>query len=166
MAQTIYGAQQATSPNNPTNTDGGRVLGSNNAVFTANDVVTIDASGTLIVALSTSDIYGVILTTQTMGASNATVTKVKPLVFPVDMSYEWFMGTNSDLSATSVGTYYKLTGATSVQQVDVASGAMTGTARQVICTQFDPYGLGTTGSGSGARQGLFKFVAVTDFTQG
>ncbi len=167
MAQTLYGAQVTTSPNNPTNTDGGRVYGSNNAVFTANDLVTTDGANGLWVALSTSDIYGVVLKTQTMASTNATVAKVAPICFPADQSYEWLMGTNADLSPlTSVGQYYKITGTTGIQQVDVTSGAMTGTARQLICTAVDPQGLGGTGSGSGLRQGLFKFVQITDFTQG
>jgi hypothetical protein len=167
MAQTLYGAQQGTSPNNPTNTDGGRVIGKNSEVFTANDVVSIDNTNGLLVAGATSDIYGVVLKSQTMGASNQTVTKVTPMCFVVDQSYEWLMGTNSDLSPlTSVGQYYAITGTTGIQQVDVNGGAMTGTARQLICTQVDPYQVGGTGSGSGLRQGLFKFVKITDFTQG
>jgi hypothetical protein len=168
MAQTLYGAQVKTSPGNPVNTDGGRIIGDNSEVFTANDLVTVEVgSGTLAVAGSTSDIYGVVLTTQTMGASNETVQKVKPICFPVDMSYEWLMGTNSDLDPlASLGQYYKITGTTGIQQVDVTSGAMTGTARQVICTGVDPEGFGGSGSGSGLRQGLFKFVQISNFTQG
>ncbi len=168
MAQTLYGAQLTTSPNNPTNTDGGRVLGDNSEVFTANDIVTVEVgSGTLAVAGATSDIYGVVLKTQTMGASNETVDLIKPICFVADQSYEWLMGTNLDLSPlTSLGQYYAIVGTTGIQQVDVSGGAMTGTARQVICTAVDPQGLGGTGAGSGARQGLFKFVKVSDFTQG
>jgi len=168
MAQTLYGAQQSTSPTNPTNTDGGRILGNNSEVFTANDIVTVEVgSGILAVAGATSDIYGVVLKSQTMGASNETVNLVKPLCFVADQSYEWLMGTNADLSSlTSLGQYYKIVGTTGIQQVDVSGGAMTGTARQVICTAVDPSGLGGTGVGSGARQGLFKFVQVSNFTQG
>ncbi len=168
MAQTIYGAQTTTSPNNPTNTDGGRVIGDNSEVFTANDIVTIEVgSGTLAVAGSADAIYGVVLKTQTMASDNETVAKVTPICFIVDQSYEWLMGTNSDLSPlTSVGQYYAITGATAVQQVSVSGGATTGVNRQVICTAVDPFGLGGTGSGSGLRQGLFKFVRITDFTQG
>ena len=165
-SQTLYGAQQTTSPNNPTNTDGGRVIGQNSAVFTANDLVSVTTTG-LEVATSSTDIYGVVLKTQTMGASNQTVDFVQPLCFIADQSYEWLMGTNSDLSAlSSIGQYYKITGTTGIQQVDVSGGAMTGTARQVVCTDVDPQGLGGTGVGSGLRQGLFKFVLVSDLTQG
>ncbi len=169
MAQILYGAQVATSPNNPTNTDGGRVIGDNSEVFTANDIVTIEVgSGTLVVAGASSDIYGVVLKTQTMGASNETVQPIiKPICFVADQSYEWIMGTNVDLDPlASLGQYYAITGTTGIQQVDVSGGAMTGTARQVICTAVDPNQLGGTGSGSGLRQGLFKFVKVSDFTQG
>jgi hypothetical protein len=166
MAQTIYGAQTTTSPDKETNTDGGRVIGKNSVAFTANDIVTIDHSNGLTVAGATDSVYGVILTTQTMGASNQTVQFVKPLVFPVDQDYEWLMGTNSDMSAlTSVGQYYSITGTTGIQQVDVSGGAVTGASRVVICTEVDPNGLGGTGTGSGLRQGLFKFVKVTNVKQ-
>ena len=95
--------------------------------------------------------------------NNETVAKVKPLCFPVDQNYEVLMGTNADLSPlTSVGQFYKLTGTTGIQQVDVTSGAMTGVARVVVSTGVAPSGFGGTGSGSGLRQGLFKFVRVTN----
>lgn len=163
MAQTLYGAQLTTSPNNPTNTDGGRVIGKNSEVFTANDVCGLDNTNGLFVATAVAAVYGVVLKTQTMASDNQTVAKVKPMCFPIDQSYEWLMGTNSDLSPlTSVGQFYKLTGTTGIQQVDVSGGAMTGVARVVVCTEVDPNGFGGTGSGSGLRQGLFKFVRVTD----
>ncbi len=162
---TIYGAVVFTSPTKETNTDGGRVIGKNSEVFTAADIVTIDNTDGLKVAGATDPVYGTILKTQTMGASNETVTLVKPYVFPIDQSYEFLMGSNVDMSPlTSVGQYYKLTGTTGIQQVDVSGGAMTGTARVVVCTKVDPQAIGGTGSGSGLRQGLFKFVKVTDFT--
>jgi hypothetical protein len=167
MAQTIYGAQVTTSPNNPTNTDGGRIIGKNSVAFTANDLVAIDHTNGLELATSSTPIYGVILKSQTMGASNQTVNLVTPICFTADQSYEWLMGTNSDLSAlTSVGQYYAITGTTGIMQVDVSGGAVTGASRQVLCTAVDPNQLGGTGVGSGVRQGLFKFVDVTDFTQG
>lgn len=163
MAQTIYGAQAVTSPTNPQNTDGGRVIGKNSEAFTANDVVTIDQTNGLDVAAATSAVYGVVLKTQTMASDNQTVAKVKPVVFPIDQSYEFLMGTNSDLSPlTSVGQYYSLTGTTGAQQVDVSGGAASGSSRVVVCTAVDPNQLGGTDSGSGLRQGLFKFVKVTD----
>lgn len=167
MSVTTYGATVVTSPVKDTNTDGGKVIGKNSEVFTSNDLVTIDNTNGLKVAGATDDIYGTVLKTQTMGASNQTVNFVKPLCFVADQQYEWLMGTNADLSAlTSVGQYYKITGTTGIQQVDVSGGAMTGTARQVICTAVDPNALGGSGASSGLRQGLFKFVKVTNFTQG
>jgi len=168
-SQTLYGAQLTTSPNNPTNTDGGRVIGQNSAVFTANDLVTVTTTG-LEVATASTDIYGVVLKSQTMASNNETTgpqSQVKPICFVADQSYEWLMGTNADLDPlASVGQYYKIIGTTGIQQVDVSGGAMTGTARQVICTAVDPQQLGGSGTGSGLRQGLFKFVLVSDFTQG
>lgn len=166
MAQTIYGAVVVTSPNNPTNTDGGRVIGDNSEVFTTNDLVTVESGGTLAVAGATDSIYGIILKTQTMASDNETVAKVKPLCFPIDQQYEFLMGTNSDLSPlTSLGQYYKLAGATGAQQVDVASGVTTGLSRVVICTAVDPNQDGGTGAGSGLRVGLFKIVKPSDIRQ-
>lgn len=162
MAQTLFGARCVTSPNNPTNTDGGRAIGNNSEVFTANDVVTL-SGGQVQVAGATDAVYGVALKTQTMTANNETVAKVTPYVFPIDQNYEYMMGTNADLSPlTSIGVFYKLTGTTGIQQVDVTGGAMTGVARVVVCTKVDPNGDGGTGAGSGLRVGLFKFVRVTN----
>lgn len=158
----LYGAVIDTSPTNPINFDGGRVVGSNSAVFTHDDPVTIDASGTLIVTTATTPVYGIVQKTQTMSSTNATVAKVLPVCIPIDQDYEFLMGTNADLAITSVGTYYKLTGATGLVQVDVTSGAQTTTNRVVVCTQVDPNAVGGTGSGSGLRQGLFKFVKLSN----
>ena len=161
----LYGAQVFTSPTNPVNYDGGRVVGSNSAVFTANDPVTIDASGTLIVTTAVTPVYGVVQKTQTMSSSNATVAKVKPVCIPADQNYEFLMGTNADLTdPTSVGTYYKLSGTTGAVVVDVTSGAQTTTNRVVVCTKVDPQNKGGSGAGSGLREGLFKFVKTTNFT--
>lgn len=163
MAVTLYGASLSSSPTNGENYDGGRVIGKNSEVFTVNDIVTIDASDGLKVAGATDTVYGVVNKTVTMASTNETVAKVMPSVQPIDEDYEFLMGTNSDLSPlTSVGAYYKLTGTTGVQQVDVTSGVQTTTNRVVVCTEVDPMGLGGTGSGSGLRQGRFKFVKVTN----
>lgn len=167
MSQTLYGAVVGTSPTKETNTDGGIVIGKNSEVFTGNDLVTIDHTNGLHVAGATDDIYGVVLKSQTMGASNQTVQFVKPMCFVPDQAYQWLMGTNADLSPlTSVGQYYAITGTTGIQQVDVTAGAVTGASRQLICTAVDPNAVGGTGSGSGLRQGLFQFVKITNFTQG
>lgn len=167
MSVTTYGATVFHSPTKETNTDGGIVIGKNSEVFTAADLTTIDHTNGLKVAGAADDIYGVVLKTQTMGASNQTVNLVTPMCFVADQSYQWLMGTNADLSPlTSVGQYYAITGTTGIQQVDVSGGAVTGASRQVICTAVDPNALGGTGSGSGVRQGLFQFVKITNFTQG
>lgn len=161
MAVTIYGAQLFKSPTREWNYDGGKVIGTNSAQFTSGDPVTI-TSGFLAVAGANSTVYGIVVSSQTMISNNQTVAMVKPYVTPIDQDYEYLMGTNSDLANTSVGTYYQLTGTTGVVLVDVSTGAVTGVSRVVICTAVDPNGLGGTGSGSGARQGLFKFVKVTN----
>lgn len=153
----IYGAHLQTSPTKEANYDGGRVVGKNSEVFTSGDLVTI-ASGVLDVAAATSQIYGVVVKTQTMASDNESVALVKPSVLVPDQSYEFLMGTNADLAATSVGTYYKLTGTTGAMQVDVASGAMTGASAIVECTKVDPNQEGGTGAGSGLRQGLFRII--------
>ena len=169
MAQTIYGAQLFKSPGNPTNTDGGRIAGKNSEAFTANDVVTTNSRQTgLKVAGATAPIYGVVLKTVTMASNNLSLAApVAPSCFIAETNTEWLMGTNADLGTlTSLGQYYKLTGTTGVQQVDVASGTTATTSRIVLCTEVDPNQLGGSGAGSGLRQGLFKFVDVVDFQQG
>jgi hypothetical protein len=157
---TLYGATVFRAPNNSVNyhTDS---YGTNSAAFTAGDTVKI-ASGLMAVAGTTDQVDGVVVKTQTMTSSNQTVAKVQPAYIPMDQDYEFLMGTNADLSATtSIGVYYKLTAATTgTLQVDVTSGAQTGNARVVLCTGVDPQGKGGTGAGSGLREGLFKFVKV------
>lgn len=164
MSRTIYGAELNKTPDGKgaVNTDGGKVIGNNSEAFTSGDPVTI-TSGYLEVAGTTDTVYGVVLKTQTMASDNETVAQIKPIVLVPDLGYQFLMGTNSDLAATNVGTYYKLTTATTgAVQVDVSAGAMTGTARVVECTAVDPFSEGGTGSGSGLRQGLFRFVKVTN----
>lgn len=165
MTRILYGAQLFTSPVNGNNYDGGRVIGKNSEVFNSGDPVTITA-GFLLVAGTTDPIYGIVVADGTMTSDNQTVAKVKPYVQVPDLSYEFLMGTNADLAATSVGTYYKLTAATTgAVQVDVTSGAMTGTARVVECTKVDPNNEGGTGAGSGLRQGLFRIVKPFNILQ-
>ena len=161
MAQTIYGASVVTSPVNAHNYQY-NFIGKNSEVFASGDVVTADASHGLKVAGATDSVVGVIAKTQTMTSNNETVAKVTPAFVPSDEGVEFLMGTNADLSAlTSVGAYYKLVaGGTGAQQVDVNAGVQTTTNRVVVCTAVDPFGIGGTGSGSGLRQGLFKFVKV------
>lgn len=157
MARTIYGFTLFRSPVNEDNFDGGKVIGNNSEEFTSGDAVTI-SSGFLQVAGATDRVYGIVQKSQTMASDNETVGLVKPSVQVPDLGYEFLAGTNADLAATSVGTYYKLVGTTGIMQVDVSAGAMTGAARIVECTQVDPLNEGGTGAGSGLRQGVFRFV--------
>jgi hypothetical protein len=160
MAQTLYGAQLFKAPNVEQNM-ASNVIGKNSEVFAVGDILTLGTDG-LYVAGATDSVIGVAATTATMASTNETVAKVKPSYIPISMDYEFLMGTNSDMSAlTSVGAYYSLVaGGTGAQQVDTNGGAKTTTNRVVICTAVDPSGLGGTGSGSGLRQGLFKFVKI------
>jgi|APCry1669188910_1035180.scaffolds.fasta_scaffold63862_2 hypothetical protein len=160
MAQTLYGATLFKSPSNDVNFNSS-IIGKNSEVITSGDILTIDASDGLKVGGATDTVIGVAVKTTTMTSSNETVAKVTPSHIAIDKDYEFLMGTNADMSAlTSVGAYYKLAGTTGAQQVDVNSGAQTTTNRVVMCTKVDPNNLGGTGSGSGLRQGIFKFVKV------
>ena len=150
-----------TSPTNAADYDHNGI-GKNSEVFAIGDVLTMDASHGLKVAGATDSVMGISATSATMASNNETVAKVTPSYTPINQDYEFLMGTNADLSAlTSIGAYYKLVaGGTGAQQVDVNAGVQTTSNRVVICTGVDPQGLGGTGSGSGLRQGLFKFVKV------
>lgn len=134
------------------------IIGNNSEVFTANDIVTT-SGGDLVVASATSVVFGVTLKTQTMASDNETVAKVYPPVVPAENTV-FLMGTNSDLTGndTDVGTYYKITGTTGAQQVDVASGVTTTTSRIVEIVKVDPRNIGGTGAGSGLRECLVRFV--------
>lgn len=161
MAQTLYGARVYKSPTKEQNYSYG-IIGKNSEAFTQGDPVTIDASNGLKVAGTTDTIIGIAAKTVTMTSDNQTVAKVCPAFIPIDQDTSFLMGTNSDLTVlTSPGVFYKLTAATTgTVQVDVSSGAQTTSNRVIVCTQVDPKGLGGTGSGSGLRQGLFKFLKI------
>jgi hypothetical protein len=75
------------------------------------------------------------------------------------------MGTNSDLTdnATNYGTFYSVTGSTGAQLVDTNGGVKTTTSRQVMIVKVDPRGVGGSGSGSGLREVLVKFVRIPEF---
>ena len=160
MARTIYGFELYTTPTNPINYTH-RSIGKNSEAFTSGDPVTDGANG-LLVAGTTNQVFGVVVKTATMAASNETVAKVKPYFIPVDQDYEFLAGCNADLDPlASLGVFYKLTAATTgTLQVDVNSGAVATSDRVVVCTGVDPLNEGGTGAGSGLRQGLFKFVKV------
>jgi hypothetical protein len=60
--------------------------------------------------------------------------------------------------ATKLGTYYKLTAATTgTVQID-NSGATTGASRVVEIVEVDPFNYGSTGAGSGLRMAVVRFV--------
>lgn len=142
-------------------------IGKNSEVFTTGDVVTI-SSGVLKVAGATDVVSGVVAKTATMTSDNQTVAKVAPGYVPADPGTIFLMGTNGDMTgnATDPGTYYKLTGTTGAQQVDQASGVTTTTSRIVEIVQVDPRNIGGTGSGSGLREVLVRFVKTPQLNVG
>jgi hypothetical protein len=159
----LYGAQVYQEGGNPSNARYD-VIGNNSEVFHVGDIVST-SGGDLIVAGVTDVVFGVALKTQTMASDNETVAKICPGFTEGQPDTIFLMGSNGDFAgnATDVGTYYKLTGATGAQQVDQASGVQTTTSRIVEIVKVDPRGLGGTGSGSGLREVLVRFVK-TPFT--
>src|SRR3990167_28711 len=156
MAQVIYGASVAQDFGNSDNFRQD-TLGKNSEAFTGGDIVQI-TSGVLLVGTVTA--VGIVAKTATMTSTNQTVAKVSPLFTPFSQDGIYLMGTNSDLTgnATDGGTYYSVTGATGAQQVDVTKGAQTGATRSVEIVKVDPFGIGGTGSGSGLRQVLVRWL--------
>lgn len=154
----LYGATVYRTDGNPLNYLQDQI-GKNSQAFTSGDTVGLGQAG-LIVASVVSSIVGVVAKTATMASDNQTVAKVAPLYVPVDPSTLFLMGTNSDLTSNVVnnGTYYKLTGTTGAIQVDVASGVQTTTSRIVEIVEVDPRKIGGTGSGSGLRECVVRFV--------
>lgn len=162
MAQTLYGARLFTADKNEINAEY-PAIGANSEVFTQYDVVGVGGgilNKTLGVALATSTIVGVVQKTVTMTSTNQTVAKVTPGVLVVDEFSKFLMTTNSDLVSTLVdyGKYYKLTGLTGAQMVDVTSGVQTTTSRIVQIIKVDPFNAGGSGAGSGLRQVVVRFV--------
>jgi hypothetical protein len=139
-------------------------LGSNSTTYTKGDVVA-HQGGQLIVkgASSSPAIVGVVLKTATMSSTNQTVAKVYPSYY--DLSQKdttWLMGTWTDMAeTTSVGLFMTIQsdGTTAIQQVDPTEAVTTGN-KELVCLEVDPQAEGGTGSGSGLRQGLFRFVKV------
>lgn len=154
----LYGAEVFQEGANPSNLRYD-IIGNNSEVFTRNDIVTT-SGGDLVVASATSVIFGVVAKTQTLTSDNETVAKVRPGFVDPQADTIFLMGANGDFSGndTDVGTYYKITGATGAQQVDQASGVQTTTSRIVEIVKVDPRGIGGTGSGSGLREVLVRFV--------
>jgi len=163
MARTIYGAELYKSPTNEVNY-ADNILGKNSEVFTQGDPVSISSGVLAVIPNGTFAVVGIVAKTATMTSTNVTVAGVKPLYIPLDQDYVWLMGTNYDLTGgTSEGIYYELTGTTGAVQVDVSTGATTLGSRVVMCVAVDPFNEGGSGSGSGLRQGLFKFVKPANF---
>jgi hypothetical protein len=137
-------------------------LGKNSEVFAVNDIVQLNSAvstfgGELKVASSVvagSMLVGVIAKGQTMTSTNTTVALVYPAFTPIYGDQIWLMGTNSDLTDnhTNAGTYYKLTGGTGAQQVDVSSGVQVTTLRVVEIVKVDPFNKGGSGADSGLRE--------------
>lgn len=159
MGTTLYGFQVAQENKNESDYRYD-VIGNNSEAFTQGDPVTI-ASGDLTVAGTTDSVVGVAAKTQTMASDNETVAKVKPGFVPANFNTIFLAGANADLTGndTDVGTYYKLTTATTgAVQIDVASGVQTTTSRVVEIVKVDPFNEGGTGAGSGLRKCLVRFV--------
>lgn len=130
-------------------------LGKDSEVIAVGDPLTI-ASGVLAVATDESNVIGVAVKAATMPATNDSV---YPGFIPADDTI-FLMGTNADLTdnETDGGTYYELTGLTGAVVVDVTEGVVTGAARVVEIVKVDPRNIGGTGSGSGLREVLVRFV--------
>lgn len=170
MAQVIYGFQLYRTPQNGTN-EYYVGPGANSQVFTYGDPVYATSTvGLLVETVSSQTCIGISAKTVTMASTNTTVAKVKVPLIPIDESYIFLAGTTSDLTQSAVGALMALdySGATGLIQVNptqISVGQIVSPAGQyatlVECLAFDPYGSGDTGAGSGARQGLFKFVKIT-----
>lgn len=158
----INGASPLEMDGNPLNYHSD-AIGNNSEVFASGDIVSISgaaSSKTLGVAAAVSSIVGVVAKTATMTSTNKTVAKVQPLYVPASPETLFLMGSNADFTSTlaDAGTYYKLTGATGAQQVDQSSGVQTTTSRIVEIVEVDPFNDGGTGSGSGLRKVVVRFV--------
>ncbi len=155
---TLYGAVLVQSPVNETDIRYD-VLGADSEVFKIGDIVTVDTGVASIVDAATEPIYGVVAKNVTMGSTNDTV--YVPVI-PADNDKIWLMGCNSALTdnETDYGTFYSVTGATGVIQVDVGGGVKTTTSRQVMIVKVDPFNVGGT---DGPKQAFVKFVRVPLF---
>ncbi len=156
----IYGASVAQSAQNPVNVlyD---IIGKNSAAFTVGDPITV-VSGRALVAGNSDTVVGIVVKTQTMATNNlAAGTNVAPGYIPVDNDTLFLMGVNTDLTntATNFGNYCALTAnTTGTVQVDGSNVAQTTSNRVVAIQVVDPFNEGGTGSGSGLRTVLVRFV--------
>ncbi|MES2006857.1 MAG: hypothetical protein V4436_01980 [Patescibacteria group bacterium] len=155
----IYGASIAETPNNESNIQYD-IIGKNSAAFTLGDPITV-VSGQALVAGNSDTIVGIIVKTQTMASNNVGGANVAPGYSQVDDQTVYLMGTNTDLTntATNFGNYCNLTSnTTGTVQVNASNVAQTTSNRVVIIEEVDPFNEGGTGSGSGLRTVLVRFV--------
>lgn len=120
-------------------------LGKNSEVIAVGDLLTVTGTaGVLKVAGATDVIVGVSSKAATMTSTNQTVALVYPPFVPISVDDIYLMGCNAALTgnATDGGTYYKITGTTGAQQVDVVSGVQTTTSRVVEIVKVDPLNAG------------------------
>ncbi len=166
-SRTIYGFELYTTPTNGVNEE--YYPGKSSEVFTAGDIVSVSTTGMFVVTSTSIPAIGVVQKTVTMGSGNfGGATQVSVGVIPIDQSYVFLAGTNGDLGVSSIGNFYYLNipaTPTGKIQVDVAAGVvndqnLTGQELVVVCLKNDPNAEGgATGlSGTGARQGLFRFA--------
>ena len=157
----LYGARLYQTPGNEVNFRYD-LIGKTSDVVAAGDILSMEAGVLEVTDAATEAIAGVAAGAVT-AAQNAGA-KYVPFI-PADENNVFLMGTNSDLTgnATNYGTFYGITGGTGAQQVDVSSSVTTGTSRQVMILKVDPRKIGGTGSGSGLREVLVKFVRVPEF---
>ena len=155
----LYGASVWQEKANPSNYRYDTLV-KDSEVIAVGDPLTL-SSGVLSVTTGTTTIIGVsgrALTAAQVGATNDTV--YCPYV-PVSDDTIFLMGTDSDLTdnETDGGTYYTLTATgTGLIQVAVAHGVATTTSRVVEIVKVDPRGIGGSGSGSGLREVLVRFI--------
>ena len=155
----IYGAWEQQKPNNESNIQY-NIIGKNSAAFTLGDPITV-ASNVALVAGNSDTIVGIAVKTQTMASTNVGGANVAPGYLQVDDQTVYLMGTNTDLTntATNFGNYCALTAnTTGTVQVDASNVARTTVDRVVVIDKVDPFNEGGTGSGSGLRTVLVRFV--------
>lgn len=168
MATPLYGFALYESPTNPAN-EYYPQIGKNSEAFTLGDPVVNDAThGAKVMSGATLAVLGIAAKTVTMASTNETVALVKVPLIPVDQDYTFLAGTNADMATlTTVGLAFQIANSVTGQAlVDISSGDKSATsAAVVVCLGVDPRQLGGTGIGSGAREGLFKFIKTVEKSQ-
>ena len=155
----IFGASVGRAPQNEVDVQYD-VVGKNSAAFTLGDPITV-VSGKALVAGNSDTVIGFAVKTQTMPSDNVGNANIAPGYVEVDTNMLYLMGTNTDLTntATNFGNYCSLTAnTTGTVQVDASNTARTTVDRVVAIAQVDPFNEGGSGSGSGLRTVLVRFV--------